>query len=114
MLKSKLEFLDFYLDLEDKQPASIIFFRKDLNRLRFRILILKAYYNSEVIIVEDIIKKRKFISKPSVLKIIKEAVEHGFLEKSQFDSDRRKLPIIPTERTIKEFEEFYSIFKANF
>ena len=108
--KKYLSFLDFYLDLENTELNTIKFFRKDLNRLRFWILILKAYFKKEKINVIDIINSKTTISKPTVLKIIDEAVQQGFLIKIQNNHDKRKIQLTPSKKTISEFKSFFSKF----
>ena len=108
--KKYLAFLDFYLNLENVELDSIKFFRKDLHRLRFWILILKAHFKNEMIIVEDIIKNKSIISKPTALKIIDEAVHRGLLLKQKSGQDKRKIQISPTEKMIDEFKDFFSKF----
>ena len=105
-----LTFLEFYLNLENIELDSIKFFRKDLHRLRFWILILKAHFKNEMIIVEDIIKNKSIISKPTALKIIDEAVHRGLLLKQKSDFDKRKIQIVPSEKMINEFKDFVSKF----
>ncbi|MDA9601583.1 MarR family winged helix-turn-helix transcriptional regulator [Alphaproteobacteria bacterium] len=77
--------------------------------------VLKFYYeknnNSNI---ERIIKEipKNYASRPTIFKLIDNAVDKKYFVKSINPDDKRKINIIPTDITIKEFEEWSRMFKG--
>ena len=60
-------------------------------------------------IMEDI--PNKFGSRPTIFKIINDAVAKKYFIKTLNKKDKREFNLYPSEKTIKEFEEWTQIFK---
>ena len=94
---------------------TIKFFRKDLISHWIWIVVLEKYYNNEVNDnnIERIIQNipSELGSRPTLFKVIDIAVSKKFLIKELNKKDKRKFDIIPSEKTIIEFEEWAKIFK---
>ena len=64
--------------------------------------------------IENIIKEipSEYASRPTLFKIIDDAVKKKYLVKEVDKNDKRKFNIIPSQQTIDEFEEWTKVFKG--
>ena len=90
---------------------TIKFFRRNLTSYWVWICILDRYYNNGN--VENIIREipSEYASRPTLFRIIDDAVKAEYLVKEVDKNDKRKFNLFPTQQTIDEFEEWAKIFK---
>jgi hypothetical protein len=93
---------------------TIKFFRRNFSSYWVWICILErfyCYYNNNNI--ENIIKEipSEHASRPTLFKIIDDAVKKNYLVRELDKEDKRKFNLFPSEQTIKEFEEWSKMFK---
>ena len=107
---SLLEALNYGLDNED--TGSVKYFRSDLYSRYIWSKVLTSYYKKENICSEDLLSSPFLsnISRPTVFKIIDNAVAKNYFIKEKDSKDHRKGNIVPSKITIKEFEEWSEIF----
>ena len=55
---------------------------------------------------------KEYASRPTIFKVIEDAVAKNFFEKTVDENDKRKYNLFPTSVTIKEFEEWSKVFKG--
>ena len=99
------------------QFVSIKFFRRNLSSYWVWICILERYFNNKnknTNNIENIIKEipSEHASRPTLFKIIDDAVKKNYLVKEIDKNDKRKINLFPASQTIKEFEEWAKIFKV--
>ena len=78
----------------------------------FQVLIF--YYKKENLTTEQLLKEKLLsnISRPTVFKIIDNAVAKGYLMKIVNEKDHRKFNILPSKVTVSEYEEWAQIYKG--
>jgi DNA-binding MarR family transcriptional regulator len=82
------------------------------------VLYIRTYYNNNNNNnnnnIENIISEipKEYASRPTIFKIIDDAVSKKYFEKIVDENDKRKYNLFPTSQTIKEFEEWAKIFKG--
>ena len=91
---------------------TVKFFRKDIVSYWIWFEVLDKYYNNNSNI-ESIIQNipNELASRPTLFKIIDTAVAKKYFIKELDKEDKRKFNLIPSQQTIKEFEEWAIIFK---
>ena len=101
------------LNQSHSQFVSIKFFRRNLPSYWIWISILERYYNNNNDNIENTIKEipSEHASRPTLFKIIDDAVKENYLVKELDKNDKRKINLFPTSQTIKEFEEWTKVFK---
>ena len=102
------------LNQSHSQFMSIKFFRRNLTSYWVWICILERYLdNNNNNNIEKIIKEipSEYASRPTIFKIIDDAVKKNYLVKELDKNDKRKINLFPTSQTIKEFEEWAKVFK---
>ena len=101
---------DLKLNLNKYQTVK--FFRKDIVSYWIWFEVLDKYYNNNSNI-ESIIQNipNELGSRPTLFKIIDTAVAKKYFIKELDKEDKRKFNLIPSQQTIKEFEEWAIIFK---
>ena len=102
------------LNQSHSQFISIKFFRRNLPSYWLWISILERYYNNNNNNnIEKIISEipSEHASRPTLFKIIDDAVKKKYLVKELDKDDKRKINLFPTSQTIKEFEEWAKVFK---
>ena len=94
--------------------VTIKFFRRNLPSYWIWISILERYYNNNNDNIENTIKEipSEHASRPTLFKIINNAVKKKYLVKEVDKNDKRKFNLFPTQQTIDEFEEWAKIFKV--
>ena len=102
---------DLKLNLNKYQTVK--FFRKDIISYWIWFEVLEKYYNNNNNI-ESIIRNipGELGSRPTLFKVIDTAVAKKYFIKELDKEDKRKFNLIPSEQTIKEFEEWAKIFKG--
>ena len=97
------------------QFVTIKFFRRNLSSYWVWICILERFFNKNNSNnnIENIIKEipSEYASRPTLFKIIDDAVKKKYLIKEVDKNDKRKFNIFPSQLTIVEFEEWAKIFK---
>lgn len=103
------------LSQSKSQFISIKFFRRNLSSYWVWICILERFFNNNNNNnIENIIKEipSEHASRPTLFKIIDDAVKKKYLIKEIDKNDKRKFNLFPTSQTINEFEEWAKIFKG--
>jgi len=105
------------LNQSNSDFKSVKFFRKDIVSLWIWFCVLEQYYNNNNNNnnnIENIISEipREYASRPTIFKIIDNAVAKNYFEKIADKNDKRKYNLLPTSQTIKEFEEWSKVFKG--
>ena len=103
---------DLQLNLDKYQTVK--FFRKDIVSYWIWFSVLEQYYNNNNNNIESIIQNipNEIGSRPTLYKFIDAAVHKKYLIKELDKEDKRKFNLIPSQSTIKEFEEWAKIFKG--
>ena len=98
---------------------TVKFFRKDIVSYWIWFSVLEKYYdnnnnNNNNNNIESVIKDipSDLGSRPTLFKVIDTAVAKKYFIKELDKEDKRKFNLIPSEQTIKEFEEWAKIFKG--
>ena len=94
---------------------TVKFFRKDIVSYWIWFSVLEKYYNNNNNNnIESIIQNipSELGSRPTIFKIIDDAVSKKYFEKIVDENDKRKYNLFPTSQTIKEFEEWAKVFKG--
>ena len=102
------------LNKSNSDFKTVKFFRKDIVSVWLWFSVLEQYYNNNNINIENIISEipKEYASRPTIFKIIDDAVSKKYFEKILDKNDRRKYNLFPTSQTIKEFEEWSKVFKG--
>ena len=93
---------------------SLNFFTKDKNYFNLYLKVLENHYdnNKDYSIEKFIISMiSNQVSRPTIFKIIERSLSKKFLLKEQNKNDKRKYILVPSQQTIKEFEEWAKLFK---
>lgn len=111
-----LKFLGVLLkDLSVSNYVTVNFFRKNILSIWLWFTVLKFYYDKSTDTnIERIIKEipMNYASRPTIFKLIDFAVDKNHLKKITNADDKRKINIVPTNITIKEFEEWSQMFRG--
>ena len=94
---------------------SVKFFRKNIISIWVWFSVLEQYYdNNKNNNIENIISEipKEYASRPTIFKIIDDAVSKKYFEKKVDKNDKRKNNLLPTLQTIKEFEEWAKVLKG--
>ena len=102
------------LNQSNSNFETVKFFRKDIVSVWIWFYILEQHYNNNNINIENIISEipKEYASRPTIFKIIDDAVSKKYFKKILDEKDRRKYNLFPAPQTIKEFEEWARIFKG--
>jgi len=114
--------LNLKQDLKERLNVfeTVKFFRKDIVSYWIWFSVLEKYYknnnnkNKNNKNIENIIKNipGELSSRPTIFKVIDTAVAKKYFIKELDKEDKRKFNLIPSQQTIKEFEEWAKIFKG--
>ena len=101
-------------DLNNGNTGSIKYFRLNIYSVFIWFQVLIYYYNKENLSTELLLKESFLtkISRPTVYKILDNAVAYGYLTKVVNNTDHRKFNIIPSKKTVNEFETWGQIYKG--
>ena len=99
-------------DLNNGNTGSIKFFRTNIYSIFIWFQVLIFHYRNENLTTEQLLKEKFLsnISRPTVFKIIDNAVSSGYLLKIINDKDHRKFDIKPSIATVKEYEKWAQIY----
>ena len=104
------------LGLNLNKYQTVKFFRKDIVSYWIWFSVLEQYYNNNNNNnnIESIIQNipNELGSRPTLFKVIDTAVAKKYFIKELDKKDKRKFNLIPSQQTIKEFEEWAIIFKG--
>ena len=111
-----LQILKKDLNQSNSDFKTVKFFRKDIVSVWIWFCILEQYYNNNNYNynIENLISEipKEYASRPTIFKIIDDAVSKKYFEKILDKNDKRKYNLFPTSQTIKEFEEWAKVFKG--
>ena len=110
-----LQILKKDLNQSSSDFETVKFFRKDIVSVWIWFCVLERYYNNtKNNNIENIISEipKECASRPTIFKIIDVAVSKKYFEKKTDKNDKRKNNLLPTLKTIKEFEEWAKVFKG--
>ena len=94
---------------------TVKFFRKDIVSYWIWISVLEKHFNNNNNNnIESIIQNipGELGSRPTIYKIIDNAVAKKYFTKELDKEDKRKFNLIPSQKTIEEFKEWSKIFKG--
>ena len=105
------------LNHSKSQFVTIKFFRRNLSSYWVWICILERFFSNNDNNnnnIENIIREipSEHASRPTLFKIMDDAVKKKYLVKEVDKNDKRKFNIFPSQQTIDEFEEWSKIFKV--
>ena len=102
------------LNISNIEFETVKFFRKDIVSVWIWFSVLEQFYNNNINNIENIITEipNEYASRPTIFKIIDDAVSKKYFKKIVDDNDKRKYNLSPTSQTIKEFEEWAKVFKG--
>ena len=102
------------LNTSNIEFETVKFFRKDFVSVWIWFWVLEQYYNNHNSNTENIMSEipNEYASRPTIFKIIDDAVSIKYFTKIVDHNDKRKYNLFPTLVTIKEFEEWAKIFKG--
>jgi hypothetical protein len=102
------------LNQSNSDFETVKFFRKDIVSVWIWFCVLEQYYNNNNNNIENIISEipKEYASRPTIFKIIDDAVSKKYFEKIADKNDKRKYNLFPSSQTIKEFEEWAKVFKG--
>ena len=104
------------LNQSNSDFKSVKFFRKDIVSVWIWFVVLEQYYNNNNNNnnIENIMSEipKEYASRPTIFKIIYDAVSKKYFEKILDKNDKRKYNLFPTSLTIKKFEEWAKVFKG--
>ena len=107
-----LRLLQYFLKREKKPDLnSILFFCFNITHIKLWYLLLELHYKKETITMEELYNKNMNISRPTIFKIINNALNLGYLIKYNDIKDKRKWNIRLTQSTVFQFEQVISILK---
>ena len=97
-----------------KADNSLKFFRKDFVSRSVWFLILNAHFKKKDITIEILsraVAEVSIISKPTLRKIVDNAVHKGFIKLVDSKKDHRSMNIVLEEVTITEFKQWCSFIR---
>jgi hypothetical protein len=103
------------LNKSNSNFETVKFFRKDIVSVWIWFCVLEQYFNNNNNNnIENIMSEipKEYASRPTIFKIIDDAVSKKYFEKIADKIDKRKYNLFPTSQTIKEFEEWAKVFKG--
>ena len=103
------------LNTSNIEFETVKFFRKNFVSVWIWFWVLEHYYNNNNNNnTENIMSEipNEYASRPTIFKIIDDAVAKNYFKKILNENDKRKYNLLPTSQTIKEFEEWSKVFKG--
>ena len=110
--KSSYMFLEFLKNNEKYRTIS--HFRRTPAGWLLMHKIMEQYSSDKNLFVEELIKEipHEVSSRLSIFGLIDSAVKKGILEKRNFNGDRRKKEIIPSQTFVGEYKEWLASFSS--
>ena len=113
MIKTTQELLKFWEEqMKHSHRSSNYFFRKSPSHYHMMLLVMSAYKQDQNISVEELKTKLFKTSRPKSALIINEACQKGFFHLEKTSEDQRKKNIKPTEKYVKEFNDYLVALKS--
>ena len=103
------------LSISNIEFETVKFFRKDIVSFLIWFCVLEQHYNiNDDNNIESIIREipNEYASRPTIFKIIDDAVSKKYFKKIVDGDDKRKYNLYPSSQTINEFEEWAKVFKG--
>jgi len=111
-MKNTSALLEFWEEqMRHSHRSSNYFFRKSPSHYHMMLLVMSAYKHDQNISVEELKTKLFKTSRPKSALIINEACQKGFFHLQKTSRDQRKKNIKPTDRYIKEFNDYLVALK---
>ena len=111
-MKNTTALLEFWEEqMRHSHRSSNYFFRKSPSHYHMMLLVMSAYKHDQNISVEELKTKLFKTSRPKSALIINEACQKGFFHLEKTSQDQRKKNIKPTDRYIKEFNDYLIALK---
>jgi len=107
--KALLEFWEE--QMRHSHTSSNYFFRKSPSHYHMILIIMACYKQNMSISVEELKTKLFKTSRPKSALIINEACQKGFFHLEKTSHDQRKKNIKPTDRYVKEFNDYLVALK---
>ena len=112
MIKNTKALLEFWeQQMKKSHSSSNYFFRKSPSHYHMMLLVMSAYKHNQDISVEELKTKLFKTSRPKSALIINEACQKGFFYLEKTSHDQRKKNIKPTDRYVKEFNDYLVALK---
>ena len=112
MIKNTKALLEFWeQQMKKSHSSSNYFFRKSPSHYHMMLLVMSAYKHNQNISVEELKTKLFKTSRPKSALIINEACQKGFFLLEKTSHDKRNKNIKPTDRYIKEFNDYLVALK---
>jgi len=112
MIKNSKSLLMFWeKQMRKSQSSSNYFFRKSPSHYHMMLLVMTAHFNKKNLSVEELKTKLFKTSRPKSALIINEACEKGIFHLAKTSYDQRKKNIKPTDRYVKEFNDYLVALK---
>ena len=112
MIKNTKALLEFWEEqMKKSHSSSNYFFRKSPSHYHMMLLVMSAYKHNQNISVEELKTKLFKTSRPKSALIISEACQKGFFYLAKTSQDQRIKNIKPTERYVKEFNDYLVALK---
>jgi hypothetical protein len=113
MIKTTKGLLDFWEEqMNQSHRSSNYFFRKSPSHYHMMLIVMASYKSEVNISVEELKTKLFKTSRPKSALIINEACEKGFFHLEKTSHDQRKKNIKPTDRYVKEFNDYLIALKS--
>ena len=113
MVKNTKALLTFWEEqMRQSHRSSNYFFRKSPSHYHMMLLVMSAYKHEQNISVEELKTQLFKTSRPKSALIINEACQKGFFHLEKTSKDQRKKNIKPTEKYIKEFNDYLVALKS--
>ena len=111
-MKKAKDLLNFWEEqMRHSHTSSNYFFRKSPSHYHMMLLVMSAYKSNEKLSVEELKTKLFKTSRPKSALIINEACQKGFFHLQKTSRDQRKKNIKPTDRYVKEFNDYLVALK---
>ena len=112
-MKDTKNLLQFWEEqMRHSHRSSNYFFRKSPSHYHMMLLVMSAHKHGQKLSVEELKTKLFKTSRPKSALIINEACEKGFFYLKKTSYDQRKKNIKPTERYVKEFNDYLIALKS--
>ena len=102
-----LKFLIKDYKYTSKKFKTVTYFRQSMHSYLLWLHILETYYSKKFKTSEQLVNSLKqYASRKTILTILNNSLKLGYMEKRKSEKDKRISNYIPTEITVKEYEEW--------
>ena len=107
LLKKSSHLFDEFLE-SFKQNKGIGFLRRTIGGYLLMIKVMESHYKQKNLYVEDLIRliPISIISRSTLSALINQTVEMGYFIKTNYDKDRRKKILQPSDEFIHQYENW--------